>query len=43
MFLLHISYANGAARTIPCATRFERALLMVALAAQPVQLRTEDQ
>ncbi len=42
MFLLHVSYASGAIETLTFPSRFDRSLVLVSLAAQPVGLRTED-
>lgn len=42
MFLLHLQYATGHALTIGFPSAFDRALHMILLAAQPVQLRVED-
>ena len=41
-FLLHVTYASGTVETLTFRSRFDRSLVMVTLASQPVGLRTED-
>jgi hypothetical protein len=41
-FLLHIHHPSGTVQTVPFASAFQRALVMISLAAQPVILRLED-
>jgi hypothetical protein len=42
MFLLHLTFASGRQETRSFPTRFARALWLITLAGQPVDLRTED-
>jgi hypothetical protein len=41
-FLLHLTHPSGTVQTVPCATRFLRALWIISLAGQPVVVRIED-
>ena len=41
-YLLHVTYTNGTQWTGAFPSAFARALVMVTLSAQPVELRAED-
>lgn len=43
MFLLHIAHASGRLQTITCASPFLRALWVISLSGQMVELRLENQ
>jgi hypothetical protein len=42
MYLLHLQYASGFRQTLTFPSRFDRSLVLIALAAQPVTIQTED-
>lgn len=42
MFLLHLTYASGLHQILTFESAFLRALHMIALTAQPVEMSTED-
>jgi hypothetical protein len=41
-YLLHVTYASGRSRTLTFPDVFSRSLVIVTMAAQPVELRLED-